>query len=144
MYDGLEPNKWQARKLQDWLLAIVRFAITLDTADRQTVLAIAQEMDGLGSLPGRSSFSYFVRTGTDLCRAIADRDDPGRITIIRRHLAAIGDRRLRQTAAAAFDLEGARQARLSEARCAGRNGRSQAAAVLGQTENDVSRSGRHG
>src|ERR1700756_3915949 len=113
MYDGLERNGWQAGKIQDWLLAVVRFPITLEPADRQTVLAIAQETDGLGSLPGRSSFSYFVRTSTELCRAIADRDEPGRITIIRRHLAEIGDRRLRQTTATAVDLEGARQARLS-------------------------------
>jgi hypothetical protein len=128
MYDGLERNGWQAAKIQDWLLAIVRFAITLEPADRQTVLAIAQEMDGLGFLRGRSSFSYFVRTSGDLCRAIADRDDPGRTVIMRRHLAAIGDHRLRQTTVAAIDLEGAQQARLSEARFAGRNGRSKAAA----------------
>ena len=128
MYDGLERNGWQAGKIQDWLLAIVRFAITLEPADRQTVLAIAQETDGLGSLPGRSSFSYFVRTSTELCRAIADRNDPGRTAIIRRHLAEIGDRRLRQATAAAIDLEGAQRTRLSEARFAGRNGRSKAAA----------------
>jgi hypothetical protein len=127
MYDGLERNGWQARKIQDWLLAIVRFAITLEPADRQTVLAIAQEMDGLGFLRGRSSFSYFVRTSGDLCRAIADRDDPGRTAIMRRHLAAIGDCRLRQTTVAAIDLEGAQQTRLSEARFAGRNGRAKAA-----------------
>jgi hypothetical protein len=34
------------------------------------------------------SFSYFVRTGTDVCRAVAYRDDPGRTAIVRRHLAA--------------------------------------------------------
>ena len=127
MYDGLERHGWQAGKVRDWLLAIVRFAVTLEHADRQTVLAIAQEMDGLGFLPGRSAFSYFARTGRDLCRAIADRDDPGRTAILRRHLAAIGDRRLRRTTAAAFDLEGAQQARLSAARCDGANGRPRAA-----------------
>jgi hypothetical protein len=128
MHDGLEPNGWQAKKVRDWLLAIVRFAVTLEPIDRHTVLAIAQEMDGLGFLPGRSSFSYFVRTSTDICRAIADRDDPDRTATLRRHLAAIGDRRLRQATAAAIDLEGARQARLSAARCAGPNGRSEVAA----------------
>jgi len=116
MYDGLQRNGWHADKVRDWLLAIVRFAITLDQADRQTVLAIAQEMDGLGFLPGRSSFSYFVRTGTSLCRAIADRDDPDRTAILRRHLAAIDDRHLRRTTAAALDLEGAQQRRLPAAR----------------------------
>ena len=128
MYDGLERDGWQTQKVRDWLLAIVRFAITLESVDRQTVLAVAQEMDGLGFLPGRSCFSYFVRTSTDLCRAIADRDDPGRTATLRRHLAAIADRRLRQTTAAAVDLEGARQARLSAARSESASGRSQAAA----------------
>jgi hypothetical protein len=116
MYEELEPTGWQARKIRDWLLAIVRFAITLDETDRQTAHAIAQEMDGLGSLPGQSSFRYFVRTSANLCRAIADRDDPGRSGILRRHLAAIGDRRLRQATAAAIDLEGGQPVHLRAAR----------------------------
>jgi hypothetical protein len=130
MYDELERNGWHARKIQDWLLAIVRFAITLEPADRQAVLAIAQEMDGLGFLPGRSSFSYFGRTSGDLCRAIAHRNDPGRTAIMRRHLAAIGNRRLRQTTAVAIHLQGAQQTRVSEARLAGRNGRSNSTAPV--------------
>ena len=116
MYDGLERNGWQANKIRDWLLAIVRFAITLEQADRQTVLDIALEMDGLGFLPGRSSFSYFLRTSTEVCRAIADRDDPDRTAILRRHVGAIDDRRLRQVTASAIDLEGACQVRLAKAR----------------------------
>jgi hypothetical protein len=128
MYDGFEPNGRQARNIQEWLLAILRFAVTLQPADRQTVFAIAQEMDGLGYLPGRSSFSYFGRTSSDLCRAMTDRDDPGRSAVMRRHLVAIGDHRLRRATAAAMDLDGAQQARLSEARLAGSNGRSKALA----------------
>ncbi len=146
MYDGLERNGWQANKVRDWLLAIVRFAITLEQTDRQTVLAIAQEMDGLGFLPGRCSFSYFVRTSTSLCRAVADRDDPGRTAMLRRHLAAIGDRRLRQTTAAAFDLEGAQQARLPAARFAGPTHPAKDRGTLARAgnENDVTPSDHHG
>jgi hypothetical protein len=116
MYDGLNPEGWHARKVEHWLLAIVRFAITHDEADKQPISSIAQEMDGLGYLPGRSSFTYFVRTSGELCRAIADRNDPERTAILRRHLGKIADRRLRQVTAAAFDLEGACQARMAEAR----------------------------
>jgi hypothetical protein len=119
MYNGLDRNAWHAAKVRDWLLAIVRFAVTLEPADRQTVLAIAQEMDGLGFLPGRSSFSYFVRTSADLCRAIADRDDPRRTAILRRHLATIADRRLRQMTAVAIDAEGMQHSRLAVARRGG-------------------------
>jgi hypothetical protein len=116
MYDGLDRNGWQAKKIRDWLLAIIRLAITLEQTDRETVLAIAQEMDGLGFVPGRSSFSYFLRTSTDVCRAVADRDDPSRTAILRRHVAAIDDRRLRRLTASAIDLEGACQVRLAKAR----------------------------
>jgi hypothetical protein len=143
MYEELERTGWQAKKVQDWLLAIVRFAITLEPADRQTVLAIAQEMDGLGFLPGRSSFSYFVRTSTDLWRAIADREDPSRTAVLRRHLSAIGDRRLRQATAAAIDLESAQRARLSAARSEGPN-RPAAARGLRGVETAQRSSERHG
>jgi hypothetical protein len=116
MYDRLERHGWHTTKVRDWLLAIVRFAVTLDESDKQTILAIAQEMDGLGSLPGRSSFSYFARTSHELCRAIADRDNPNGTAILRRHLGTIDDRRLRQMTASAIDLEGACQVRLAKAR----------------------------
>jgi hypothetical protein len=32
MSDGLDRNGWQSRKIQNWFLAIVRFAITLEAA----------------------------------------------------------------------------------------------------------------
>jgi len=111
MYDRLDRSEWHARKLRDWLLAIVRFALSRDEADRQTILALAEELDGLGSLPGRASFSFFRRATADLERAIADREDPHRTAIVRRLLATIDDHRLKQVVAAAVDPEGASRAR---------------------------------
>jgi hypothetical protein len=116
MFDRPERKEWQATKVRDWALAIVRFAVTLDDRDKQAVLAFAVEMDGLGSVPGAASFTFFGRFSSDVCRAIADRDDPNRTAILRRHLGTIDDRRLRQVTAAAIDLEGACHARLSKAR----------------------------
>jgi hypothetical protein len=37
-----------AKTLRAWQLAILRFAVTLDNADRLTVMAIASEIDKLG------------------------------------------------------------------------------------------------
>jgi hypothetical protein len=34
--------------LRTWHLAILRFVVTLDNADRQNVLTIANDIDGLG------------------------------------------------------------------------------------------------
>jgi len=46
--------------LRAWQLAFLRFAVTLDNADRLAVLAIAAEMDGLDPLQdGRPSFGFF-------------------------------------------------------------------------------------
>ena len=94
MYDGLERNGWQADKVRDWLLAIVQFAITLEPG-RPADGACDRAGDGRARFsagPLRPS-AISSRTSTGLCRAIADRDDPGRTAILRRHLAAIVDRR---------------------------------------------------
>jgi len=116
MRDPLPQSDWRASKIRDWILAIVRYALTLEGPDEHTVLALAAELDGLGSVPGAAAFTFFRRASRDVCTAIAHPDDPNRTAILRRLLATISDRRLRQTTAAAIDLEGAQQARLSEAR----------------------------
>ena len=40
-------GEWHAKTLRAWQLALLRFAVTLDNADRLAVLAIAAEMDRL-------------------------------------------------------------------------------------------------
>ena len=47
------------RSRYHWLLAILRFAVTLEQTDRATVVTI--EMDGSGSRD-QSAFAFFVRT----------------------------------------------------------------------------------
>lgn len=104
MSDDVEQNG-QSRQVHDWALSIVRFAITRDEADKRAILRLADQMDGLGSLPGVSSFTFFRRTSRDLCRAIADPDDPERNAVLRRYLAMISERSLRRVTAAALDVE---------------------------------------
>src|SRR6266404_4587175 len=51
--------------------ATLRFAVTLDNADRLAVMAIAGEIDRLGPPhDSKPDFSLFRRTSTELCAAI--------------------------------------------------------------------------
>jgi hypothetical protein len=93
-----------AHKVREWLLAILRFVITLDRTDRAAALSLAREMDSLG-LSAKSTFTFFVRTSTRLCDCIAAEDSPEKIAFLRRCLSNIDDDRLRVALAAAFEIE---------------------------------------
>ncbi len=92
------------RAIREWLLAILRFAITLDAADRAKVLVIARELDRLGQDSAAKAFAFFTRTSFEFCNAIADKDNLSRGVILRRQLLRIGDTRLRSALEAAIDL----------------------------------------
>ena len=47
-FRAFPANEWRARTLRAWQLAILRFAVTLDNADRLAIMAIASEIDRLG------------------------------------------------------------------------------------------------
>jgi hypothetical protein len=85
-------------------LAILRFALTRENADRLGVLAIANEIDRLGRLGDiRPDFSFFRRTSAELCAAIPrrhERDD----VVLNQYLAEIDDARLHRALAAALDV----------------------------------------
>jgi hypothetical protein len=104
-----DDAEWRERKLHDWLFALVRFAVSLEEADRRAVLSMAGDLDVLGSVRGRTTFSYFVRTSTLVCRAIADPAYSGRDAILRRFVDAIGKRRLREVFVTALSLDAAPQ-----------------------------------
>src|SRR5258708_38565389 len=95
--------EWHAKILRAWQLAILRFAVTLDNADRLAVLAIANEIDRLGPQhDGKPDFNFFRRTSAELCAAILR---PNELTpaLLRQYLARIGDDRLKRTFAAAME-----------------------------------------
>jgi len=104
MSNAVDLDSWRAKKVKDWLLAILRFAVTLEQADKFTVLAIADEMDRSGFRVNNTAFTFFGRTSSALCRAIADQDDPQRVAILRYYINRIDDHRLRRALAAAIDL----------------------------------------
>jgi hypothetical protein len=98
-----EPEKL-TNKARDWLLTILRFAVTLERNDRATVLAMARELDRSGMGEAEVTFAFFTRTSFEFCNAIADISDPNRIAVLRRQLARIDDHRLRRALEGAIDI----------------------------------------
>jgi hypothetical protein len=97
--------EWRAKTLRAWQLAILRFAVTLDNADRLAVLAIAGEIDRLGPHhDSKPDFSFFRRTSAELCAAILT---PNELTpaVLRQYLARIDDDRLKHVFAATIEAD---------------------------------------
>jgi hypothetical protein len=101
-FSGVE---WNARALRAWQLAMLRFAVTLDNADRLAVMAIANEIDRLGPQhDGKPDFSFFRRTSAELCAAIL-RPNELTPTVLRQYLARIDDDRLKRVFAATIETD---------------------------------------
>jgi hypothetical protein len=82
-------------KLQQWLLAILRFAVTRDVMDRNVALGLAQEMDEPAGRRESDTFQFFRRTSTQFCDSISSPGDQSRYKALRRYFYWIDDRRLR-------------------------------------------------
>lgn len=94
-----------ARTLRAWQLAILRFAVTLDDADRLAVLMIAAEIDELGPKQDiKPEFGFFRKTSAELCAAIL-RPDKLTATVLPQYLARIDDRRLKRVFAAVVEMD---------------------------------------
>ena len=103
--------EWNSRILRAWQLALLRFAITLDDADRMNVMAIAKEIDRGGRVRDEpADFSFFRRTSSDLCTSILRQSDSAG-TILRQYLARIEDARLKRAFASAIGIDQASAAR---------------------------------
>jgi len=95
-------GEWHARTLRAWQLAFLRFAVTLDNADRLAVLAIAAEMDRLDPVQdGERTFGFFRRTSAELCAAILQPNEHSS-TLLRQYL---DDERLGRAFAAAIESD---------------------------------------
>ena len=98
-------GEWHAKTLRAWQLALLRFAVTLDNADRLAVLAIAAEMDRLHPVQeGKPAFGFFRRTSAELCAAILQPNEHSS-TLLRQFLPRIDDDRLRRAFAAAIEAD---------------------------------------
>ncbi|MGA7998262.1 MAG: hypothetical protein WCA28_25655 [Bradyrhizobium sp.] len=103
MSPNVPGSEWHARTLRAWQLTMLRFAVTLDNADRLAVMAIANEIDRLGPPhEGKPDFGFFRRTSAELCAAILQ---PSEFTplVLRQYLARIDNDRLRRALAAAME-----------------------------------------
>jgi len=88
-----------------WHLAILRFAVTLDNADKLGVFAIAAAIDRLGgSWDEKRQFGFFRKMSGDLCASILRRNQTADATL-RQYLADIDDIRLKRVFAAAIAIE---------------------------------------
>jgi hypothetical protein len=103
MNSNFHGMEWYAGTLRAWHLAILRYAVTLDNADRLAVRRIAHEIDRLKPRhDGRADFQFFRRTSAELCTAILQLDEQAS-AVLRQYLARIEDDRLRRALAAAVD-----------------------------------------
>jgi hypothetical protein len=93
---------WQDGRIREWLLLLLRFAITCDPKDKAAALAMA---DALGQQCHPSAPTFFRRTTEEVCRAIIAPDDPRRISILKKHIGRIDDPRLRRAFHAVVDIE---------------------------------------
>jgi hypothetical protein len=106
MRDSVVQADCRTKKVRDWLLALLRYAVTLHDADKSAVLVIAEEIDELGSrAKERSAFKFFRRTSTELCSAILDAQNSKKSAVLHLHLKRIDDCRLRRAFEAAIDEE---------------------------------------
>jgi hypothetical protein len=103
--------------IREWLLLLLRFAITREPADATAVVSIASDLDSLGLQPQQLAPTFFRRTSAEVCNAIVKRDDdPERVVALKRHLARIDERRMRRAFEAAVDFKESRRSRRKQPR----------------------------
>jgi hypothetical protein len=100
----LTIQDWRVKMIQDWLLAVLRFAVTRNQVDQSAVMMTARMMDGAGRSSSSAGFAFFSRISCELCAAIADEGRPNRVETLRRHIARIDNPRLRLAFKTVIDL----------------------------------------
>ncbi len=100
------PHGWQNKTLRAWLLAVLRFAITLEEIDRISCIAAATELDKSGSCGLKQpDFVFFRRSTHRLCGAIFDPQSRANVAILYEHIARIEDDRSLRAFAGAVKLQ---------------------------------------
>jgi hypothetical protein len=94
---------WQDREVREWLLLLLRFAVTRAPADRSAARAMANELDSLGLR--WKPIRFFRRTTDEICEAILAVGDAHNDAVLRRHIARIDDPRLKRAFQAAVGLQ---------------------------------------
>jgi hypothetical protein len=97
--------------IREWLLLLLRFAVTREQADAAAIIAAATDLDSIALERSESAPSFFRRASAELRNAIVGRDDPKQMAVLRQHLARIDEVRLRRAFQAAVDLKENRRSR---------------------------------
>lgn len=105
MRDSGCQDERKARRIKEWLLALLRFAFTLAPFDQAFVLALAEELDAFGCQPKRARSCFFFRTSAELCVAIENPNYPQRAFVLARFLSRISDPRLKKALTAATNVK---------------------------------------
>ncbi len=95
----------QSHRIREWLLRILRFAITQETVDRAAVLAAAETMDRLGAMNGGRGFVFFARTSREICDLIAGKRGPDECARLGLLLRRIDDAPLKRALGAVLEME---------------------------------------
>jgi hypothetical protein len=111
-----DSHDWRGRKLQEWLLLLLRFAVTREPTDRSAALAMADELDSLGMQWRPAAPSFFLRTSNEVCAAIVSSRDKHSKAVLRRHVARIHDSRMKRVFEAAIEHPLAAEHRRGSAR----------------------------
>ena len=98
-------HDWRDRKVREWLLLLLRFAVTREATDQVAALALADQLDSLGIGWKRAKPSFFVKTSIEVSNAVLAVRDGENNSVLRRHLARIDDPRLRRAFRAAVGLQ---------------------------------------
>ena len=100
----IDSFDWRDRKLREWLLLLLRFAVTRESSDEAAVLAFADELDSLGLRWRPAAPRFFLRTSQEICEAIRQVEDGHNNAVLQRHVARIDDQRLKKAFRAAVGL----------------------------------------
>jgi len=101
----IASQDWRDKKIREWQLLLLRFAITHEPADQIAVLAHAEELDSVGLWWRPTAPSFFRRTSQEVCAAIQAAGAPRQTAVLRKHISRIADPRLRRAFAAAVGLQ---------------------------------------
>ncbi len=93
-----------AQRIREWQFLLLRFAITGDAIDQAAAASVAQPLDA-AVMQRAPSFTYFARTTSEICNAIAGPRDAHTRSILQRFAARIDDERLRAAFVACLELE---------------------------------------
>jgi hypothetical protein len=91
--------------VREWLLLLLRFAVTRQPADRSAVCAMAEQLDSLGTRrPPDAAPRFFRPTSEEICQAIVATGDENSNAVLRKHIARIDNPRSRRSFRAAVGI----------------------------------------